>query len=293
MMATKATVTKPDPEPSSIQIQTTAEGITTVTINRPHRRNAVDGPTALKLFNAFTSFENDATQKICILHGSNGTFCAGADLQEVAKISEPNNTASSSDSERSKSSQLLPVDGEGKNPAPMGPSRMQLSKPLICAVSGHAVAGGLELSLLGDLRVVEEDAIFGVFCRRFGVPLIDGGTVRLQRIVGLGRAMDMILTGRPVSAQEALRMGLATRVVPKDYALDEAMKLAQDLLRFPSECMKADRRSVYHAAYQAKSFRDALAFEFGHGVPIVRRESVQGAARFTGGEGRHGKFAKL
>lgn len=172
----------------------------------------------------------------------------------------------------------------------MGPSRLQIRKPVICAVSGYAVAGGLELSLLGDMRVVEEDAIFGVFCRRFGVPLIDGGTVRLQAIVGLGRAMDMILTGRAVGAREALGMGLANRVVPKGKAFEEAVGIAELLVRFPQVCLNRDRDSCYHAAYDARSFEEALAFEFKRGVGVVEGEGVEGARRFTGGQGRAGKL---
>lgn len=172
----------------------------------------------------------------------------------------------------------------------MGPSRVQISKPVICAVSGYAVAGGLELSLLGDMRVVEEDAVFGVFCRRFGVPLIDGGTVRLQAIIGLGRAMDMILTGRPVGAQEALQMGLANRVVPRGKAVEEAMKIAESLIAFPQLCMNKDRQSAFYAAYEAKSLEDALRFEFRNGEEVLSKESLSGAKRFAGGAGRSGSF---
>jgi enoyl-CoA hydratase/carnithine racemase len=271
------------PLENSVLVQKRPSGITTICINRPHRRNAVDGPTAHKLHAAFISFDNDKTQKVCVLHGSQGNFCAGADLQEVAKISN-----STSESKEEKSNPMQPVTNS--NPAPMGPSRMTLSKPVIAAVAGHAVAGGLELSLLADLRVVEEDAVFGVFCRRFGVPLIDGGTVRLQRIIGLGRAMDMILTGRAVGAQEALGMGLANRVVPKGKAVEEAMALATQLLKFPDKCMNVDRKSVYYAAYEAKGLQDALEFEFENGKSVVLDESVQGAARFRDGIGRHGVF---
>jgi enoyl-CoA hydratase/carnithine racemase len=167
---------------------------------------------------------------------------------------------------------------------------MQIKKPVIAAVAGYAVAGGLELSLLADMRVVEEDAVFGVFCRRWGVPLIDGGTVRLQAIVGLGRAMDMILTGRPVGAQEALSMGLANRVVEKGKSLEEARKIAEQMLSFPQECMNVDRGSCYYAAYNANSFEDALSNEFDNGVPVVSKESIQGAGQFSKGAGRHGKF---
>jgi enoyl-CoA hydratase/carnithine racemase len=182
---------------------------------------------------------------------------------------------------------------EGQNVGPMGPSRLQVRKPVIAAVSGHAVAGGLELSLIADMRIVEEDAVFGVFCRRWGVPLIDGGTVRLQAVVGLGRAMDMILTGRPVSAREALSMGLANRVVPKGTALDEAVNLAKQLLTFPWACMLADRSSCYHATYDAASFEKALAYEFDNAFKVIETESVKGAAKFSLGAGRHGSFDKL
>ena len=175
-------------ELEAVKYATTADGITTITINRAHRRNAVNTATATKLRNAFLAFEEDATQKICVFHGANGTFCAGFDLQALAK-------ASSSSSQDNIEQPARPV--QGRNQGPMGPSRMTISKPVIAAVSGYAVAGGLELSLLADMRVVEEDAVFGVLCRRFGVPLIDGGTVRLQKIVGLGRAMDMILMVSP------------------------------------------------------------------------------------------------
>jgi enoyl-CoA hydratase/carnithine racemase len=172
----------------------------------------------------------------------------------------------------------------------MGPSRMQVKKPIIAAVSGYAVAGGLELSLIADIRVVEEDAVFGVFCRRWGVPLIDGGTVRLQAIVGLGRALDMILTGRSVDANEALAMGLANRVVPKGKSLEEATKIANQLLAFPQLCMNVDRSSCYYSAYDASSFEDAMRNEFKHGVEVVGVESIKGAIMFKDGKGRHGKF---
>lgn len=272
----------PDPEPNAVQVHKTEDGITIITINRPQRRNAVDLLTSRKLHNAFKAFENDPAQKIAILHGANGTFCAGADLQQIAKGT--NITIGGEDS--------TVHSVNCSNPGPMGPSRMQLRKPLICAVPGFAVAGGLELSLLGDMRVVEEDAVFGVFCRRFGVPLIDGGTVRLQRIVGLGRAMDLILTGRPVKADEAYLMGLANRVVPKGMALEESMALARQLVGFPQGCMNADRSSTYFAAYEAKSFEDALKVELEGGIRVLETESLQGAKRFAAGEGKHGEFAK-
>ncbi|KAA8647773.1 hypothetical protein EYZ11_000168 [Aspergillus tanneri] len=276
-----------DTEPNAVQTTKTTEGITTITLNREHRRNAVDGPTAKKLTDAILCYETDTTQKVCILYGANGTFCAGFDLHEVAKFApSTNNNDNEYNGPRIGATERV----SGRNIGPMGPSRLQIRKPVISAVSGYAVAGGLELSLLGDIRVVEEDAVFGVFCRRWGVPLIDGGTVRLQAIVGLGRAMDMILTGRGVGAQEALNMGLANRVVPKGKALEEAMKIARQLVMFPQGCMNVDRASCYYAAYEAGSFEDAMRFEYDNGIEVVESESVKGAARFSSGAGRHGKF---
>ncbi|KAF5974341.1 enoyl hydratase [Fusarium coicis] len=275
----------PDAEPQAVQVSQTSDGITTITLSRPHRKNAIDGPTARKLTDAVLAFENDATQKVCIIYGAHGTFCAGFDLHEVAKW----NPAQGTDN------YLGPIIDphhkvEDRNIGPIGPSRMQVNKPVISAVAGYAVAGGLELSLIGDMRIAEEDAVFGVFCRRFGVPLIDGGTVRLQAIIGLGRAMDMILTGRPVSAQEALQFGLANRVVPKGQALVEATKIAKQLLTFPQECMNVDRASCYYSVYNASSFQDALRNEFENGVKVITTESVKGAASFSSGAGRHGVF---
>lgn len=272
-----------DTEPDAVQVSTTPNGITTIAINREHRRNAIDGPTGKKLTEAFSTFENDSTQKVCIFYGTHGTFCAGFDLKEVAKWNQDQTAYQG------------PKIGahekvQGRNIGPIGPSRMQIKKPVISAVSGYAVAGGLELSLLGDIRVAEEDAVFGVFCRRFGVPLIDGGTVRLQAIIGLGRALDMILTGRGVGAQEALMMGLANRVVPKGKALEEAQSIAEALIQFPQACMNADRESCYYAAYNAKLFEDALSHEFDEGIKVIDTESVAGAIRFSNGEGRHGHF---
>lgn len=269
-----------DVEPDSVQSKKTPEGITVITINRIHRKNAVDGNTARKLRDAFIEYENDDTQKVCVFHGAHGTFCAGADLHALAR--------DGSEGAQASVHQLEPV--QGGNIGPMGPSRLQVRKPVISAVAGYAVAGGLELSLLGDIRVVEEDAVFGVFCRRWGVPLIDGGTVRLQAIIGLGRALDMILTGRPVGAQEAFAMGLANRVVPHGKALEEAMAIANQLLVFPQLCMNADRSSCYYSAYNASSFEDAMSHEFDQGVKVVSQESVKGAMKFSQGAGRHGRF---
>lgn len=267
-----------DSEPNSVVITTSSEGLTTITINRPNKRNAVNPSTSKKLYDAILTFEDDSSQKVCILTGSEGAFCAGADLHEVAQMKDMSDAQD----------HLKPVDG--RNQGPMGPSRLQVKKPIIAAVAGHAVAGGLELSLLADMRVVEEDAIFGVFCRRWGVPLIDGGTVRLPAIIGLGRALDMILTGRPVGAQEALSMGLANRVVPKGKALEEATNIAKQLLNYPQLCMNLDRDSCYYTVYNAKSFEDALREEFSTKVKVLNTESAAGAARFSSGAGRHGSY---
>lgn len=283
----------PDREPDAVQVSKTPDGITTITINRHHRRNAIDGPTATKLLDAFLAFEDDPAQKVCVFHGANGTFCAGFDLHELAR----HESTSRDGGETYTGPGVDPLnrvqsgDGRRTNPGPCGPTRMQVTKPVISAVSGYAVAGGLELALLGDMRVAEEDATFGVFCRRFGVPLIDGGTVRLQAVVGLGRALDMILTGRAVGAQEALQMGLANRVVPKGQAVLEATRIARQMLAFPQACMNVDRASCYYAAYEATSFQDALGREFDEGIKIISKESVSGAARFSAGAGRHGAFA--
>ncbi|XP_044033147.1 probable enoyl-CoA hydratase isoform X3 [Siniperca chuatsi] len=204
-----------------------------------------------------------------------GNFCAGYDLKELA-----NHTAS-----------LKLEQDVTKGPGPMGPSRLELSKPLIAAVSGFAVAGGLELALLADLRVVEESAVMGVFCRRFGVPLIDGGTVRLPRLIGLSRALDLILTGRPIGAQEALAYGLANRVVPDGQALQEALQLAEQISSFPQQCLRADRSSAMYSCYDAPSFTQAMQYEINHGIPVIQSEAVTGATRFTTGAGRGGEFS--
>ncbi len=244
---------------------------TLIWLNRPDRRNAVDGPMAARLREAFLAFEADPGQRVAVLAGAGGTFCAGADLTSVSDPARRN--------------ELDPGGGGG---GPMGPTRLQLSKPLIAAVSGHAVAGGLELALLADLRVVESDAVLGVFCRRWGVPLIDGGTVRLPRVVGLGRALDLILTGRPVAADEALAIGLANRVVEPGRAVAVAVELAEQIAGFPFECVLADRASTY--AGLDLPLADALRAEGVAGVPVVAAEGVSGAARFASGAGRHGRF---
>ena len=239
--------------------------VTTVIIDRPHARNAVNGPTAIALFEAFEEFERDDSASVAVLWGDHGTFCAGADLKAIG-------TPASNPTHR-------------VGPGPMGPTRMVLSKPVIAAVSGYAVAGGLELALWCDLRVVESDAVFGVFCRRWGVPLIDGGTVRLPRLIGHSRAIDMILTGRPVGAEEALSIGLANRVVPTGQSRQAAEELAAELARFPQGCMRADRLSALHQWGHAEA--DAMDFEFGS-LSEVAAESIAGAQRFAEGAGRHG-----
>ncbi|MCC3312941.1 crotonase/enoyl-CoA hydratase family protein [Nocardia africana] len=248
-------------------------GVTTIVLNRPDRRNAVDGPMAAQLREAFVRFEADDTQRVAILWGAGGTFCAGADLTAVA---DPHRRHE--------------LDPAGGGCGPMGPTRMALSKPLIAAVSGYAVAGGLELALLADLRICEQDSTFGVFCRRWGVPLIDGGTVRLPRIVGQGRALDMILTGRPVGADEALSFGLVNRIVETGTSLEAARGIADQLLEFPQECMLADRISTYRSFDMPLDA--ALRAEGAAGAPIVDREGVTGAARFVSGAGRHGSFTR-
>lgn len=240
--------------------------VTTVVISRPEVKNAVDRQTAEALADAFRVFEADDEAKVAVLVGAGDTFCAGADLKAVAE-GRPNRLA---------------PDGD----APMGPSRMLLSKPVVAGIAGHAVAGGLELALWCDLRVAEEDAVLGVFCRRFGVPLIDGGTVRLPRLIGLSRALDLILTGRAVDAQEALNMGLVNRVVPRGRARAEAEALAQSLCRFPQETMRADRHSTYQAF--EGDLEAALAREFERGLPTMS-VGLGGAKLFASGTGRHGQ----
>ncbi|NND67423.1 MAG: crotonase/enoyl-CoA hydratase family protein [Halioglobus sp.] len=246
---------------------------TVVSISRADVRNAVDGETAAALAAAFHAFEADAEADVAVLHGEYGTFCAGADLKAVARGSGSNR---------------LDAGGDG----PMGPSRMLLSKPVIAAVAGHAVAGGLELALWCDLRVAEESAVFGVFCRRWGVPLIDGGTIRLPRLIGHSRALDLILTGRPVGAAEALQMGLANRVVPDGEALPAALELADQLGRFPQNCLRSDRRSAYEQ--WSMSLPEALANEYERGLEVIAsRETVTGATAFASGKGRHGDFQDI
>ena len=242
----------------------------TVVLDRPRVRNAVDAETAESLAQAFRAFEGDGESRVAVLWGEGGHFCAGADLEALA-AGQGNRVDS---------------DGEG----PMGPTRMTLQKPVIAAVAGYAVAGGLELALWCDLRVVERSAVFGVFCRRFGVPLVDGGTVRLPRIVGQGRALDMILTGRPVEAEEALRIGLANRVVDDGASRPKAEALARQIAAFPQLCLRNDRISVYEGL--DLDIEMGLRNELHHGlVTLASGESVDGARRFGRGVGRHGAFA--
>lgn len=243
--------------------------ITTVILDNPEVKNAVDGPTAAELAKAFREFEADEKARVAVLWGDHGCFCAGANLKAIAE---------------GRGNRVDP-DGDG----PMGPSRMVLSKPVIAAVAGFAVAGGLELAIWCDMRVVERDAIFGVFCRRFGVPLIDGGTIRLARLIGLSRALDMILTGRSVAAEEALQFGLANRVVDPGQSRTEAEKLAREIAKFPQTCLREDRLSTYEQ--YGMNLKDALQNEFRHGIKTLESmETFDGAARFTQGEGKHGQF---
>ncbi len=270
-----------DQESDAVSVDQKGE-TTIVTLSRPHARNAVDRPTAEALAAAFLAFEQDDNQKVAVFHGDHGTFCAGADLKAVA-ASDP-----------SQSNQIMaPRTGDQFDPlsneGPMGPSRMVLSKPVIASIAGYAVAGGMELALWCDMRVVEEGAVFGIFCRRWGVPLIDGGTVRLPRLIGHSRAMDLILTGRPVGAAEAFAMGLANRIVPEGTALDAAIALAEEIARFPQTCLRNDRRSAYEQ--WDMPFDLAMANEFHLGrKTLSSRESVEGASRFVSGKGRGGQF---
>lgn len=240
-----------------------------VTIDRPEVRNAVDGPTAAELAEAFKRFAADDSLNVAVLTGAGGTFCAGADLKGMVEGR----------------GNVVAPDGDG----PMGPTRMLLEKPVIAAVEGYAVAGGIELATWCDLRVAAEDAVFGVFERRWGVPLIDGGTVRLTRLIGHSHAMDLLLTGRGVSGEEAQRIGLVNRLVPHGKALEAATALAHQIAAFPQVCMRQDRLSAYEQ--WGMSLDEAMKNEFDHGlVTIQSGETLEGAARFAGGEGRHGEF---
>jgi len=247
--------------------------VTLVRLSRPEVRNAVDAATAALLAQAFREFDANNSSDVAVFQGDHGTFCAGADLKAIAAEAGTN---------------TLSERGDG----PMGPSRMQLSKPVIAAISGHAVAGGMELALWCDMRIVEESAMLGVYCRRWGVPLIDGGTVRLPRLIGHSRAMDLILTGRAIGAEEALLFGLANRVVPDGQSLAAAMDLAGELSRFPQQCLRSDRLSA--CEQWGMNLDDAINNEFRRGMSVIEsRETVVGATRFASGKGRHGNFSDL
>jgi enoyl-CoA hydratase len=243
------------------------DAVWTVVLDRPEVRNAVDTEHARQLLDAFEGFDADESAAAAVLWGAGGSFCAGADLRAVA-------------------AGTMRVQAPGEGPPGMGPTRLQLGKPVIAAIDGYAVAGGLELALWCDLRIADPAAVLGVFCRRWGVPLIDGGTVRLPRIVGLGRALDLVLTGRPVGAAEALAMGLVTRVSEPGGALAEARGLARELAALPQDCLRSDRASVYEQA--GLSFEDAIAAEWRHGTAALRAGAADGARRFAEGAGRHG-----
>lgn len=246
--------------------------VAVVTIDRPERRNAVDGATAVELASAFRRFDADHALNVAVLTGASGTFCAGYDLKAVASAQE----------------NRVRVEADG----PMGPTFMLLAKPVIAAVEGYAVAGGLELALWCDLRVAARDAVFGVYCRRWGVPLMDGGTVRLPRLIGHSHALDMILTGRGVSGDEALNMGLANRLAEHGGALDAAKELARELTAFPQGCMRSDRLSSYEQWGMSQG--DAIANETRRGLEVIRSgETREGAQRFAAGHGRHGRFDDL
>ena len=270
-------------------VETLVQGdITIVSLQRPDVRNAVDADTALQLHAAFAAFEADASSRVAVFHGAHGHFCAGWDLQAGARMAQQLQGGGDPFAALNFS---VNDYGASSNPAgppgPMGPSRLMLSKPVIAAVSGAAVAGGMELALWCDMRVMEEDAYFGVYCRRFGVPLIDGGTVRLPRLIGMGHAMDLILTGRKVEAAEALQMGLCNRVVPTGQALQAAVQLAEQIAAFPQKTMLADRASAY--AQWDMDLPHALLQEWQRGKQCIA-EGLQGAGRFAAGAGRHGKF---
>lgn len=257
-----------------------AGAVWTVIHSRPEAKNAMDPASAEALVEAFTAFDRDPEAAVAVLWGEGGAFCAGFDLKHAA------GNGSALDG-------LAHAEGAGGSlpRGPMGPTRLELDKPVIAAVAGPAVAGGFEVALWCDLRVMETSAYFGVYCRRWGVPLVDGGTVRLPRIVGRGRALDLILTGRKVEAEEALRMGLAERVVPEGQSRPAAEALAREIARFPQACLRADRRSAYRQ--EGMPLREAMRYEWDNGVPAFAAEGQAGAARFASGKGRGGRFDDL
>lgn len=252
-------------ESASVRVERSGP-VTTVILDRPATRNSVDGPTAALLADAFRAFETDELASVAVLYGEGGHFCSGADLSAVG----------------TDRGNVMSVEGDG----PMGVTRLSLSKPVVAAVEGYAVAGGLELALWCDLRVAAADAVFGVFCRRWGVPLVDGGTVRLPRLIGTSRALDLILTGRAVSAEEAQSMGLANRIVAPGHAREAAEELAATIAAFPQTCMRNDRRSLYYQ--DGWSVADAMAYEFELGQRSLLDDGLEGARRFRDGAGRHG-----
>jgi enoyl-CoA hydratase len=270
---------------TTVRIDKSEDGeIWTVTIDRPEVRNAVDGPTARALADAFRAFDADGSARVAVLTGAGGHFCAGADLRTVASGSSARELGAADHG------LALSLDDDMSADGPMGPSRLELTKPVIAAVEGYAVAGGLELAVWCDLRVAATTATFGVFCRRFGVPLVDGGTVRLPRLIGESRAMDLILTGRAVGADEALSLGLANRVVAEGDALRSALQLARAIAAFPQQCLRNDRLSA-RRQHGAPTLRDALAQEFALGrATLASGEAEGGARRFVGGAGKHGRF---
>jgi enoyl-CoA hydratase len=264
----------------AVRIEKTG-AVWTVIHSRPEARNAMDPRSADALVAAFEQFDADASAHVAVFWGEGGAFCAGWDLKTVSDL-DLNDPVGNLN---------FPKDG-GKAPrGPLGPSRLELGKPVIAAVEGPAVAGGMELAMWADVRVMAESAYFGVYCRRWGVPLIDGGTVRLPRLVGMGKAMDIILTGRKVPAEEACRIGLAERIVPHGKAREAAEEMAQQIARFPQECVRSDRLSAYRA--WGKSVREGLESEWATSAGIVKAEGIRGAARFAEGKGRHGDFKDI
>jgi enoyl-CoA hydratase len=255
--------------------------VTTIIIDRPEVRNAVDPATAEALFAAFEDFDRDTNADVAVFYGNNNCFCAGWDLKH----------ASATKGELELEELAMPIDGSQPPRAAMGPSRMVLSKPVIGAIAGPALAGGMEMALWCDVRIMEEGAYFGVYCRRWGIPLIDGGTVRLPRLVGMGRALEIIMTGRKVPARECHSIGLCERVVPNGTARKAAEEMAHEIARFPQGCMRADRRSVY--LQHGLPVREALKREWYNGLEALKKEGIAGAQRFVDGMGRHGDYAKI
>ncbi|GFQ89270.1 probable enoyl-CoA hydratase, mitochondrial [Trichonephila clavata] len=255
--------------PSDLVVITKQKKLYLIGINRPDKRNCIDDETAAQLRTAFETFENDDEAYAAVLYGKGGNFCSGYDLKEVAKGN---------------------FYGIASEHGPMGPTKKLLKKPVVASVNGYAVAGGFELALWCDLRVVEETAVMGFFNRRFGVPLVNGSTVRLPQLIGLSRALDLILTGRPLSAKEAFEMGIATKITACGTGLGNAINLANSLCKFPQECLRADRFSAYHSSYNSQSLEESLRFEYQNASHVLTKESKSGAESFMKGIGRHGKF---